>query len=274
MDCLVVTGVARPKPPPTAEDLFDEEQLDAVVHGLLGAQMAELVTAIGAGDEARRLAAEREWATAAIEALDVRLDIIGRDRIAPGSQYLVAPLHEGFADVLALLQLPLDLSWVIRDELLDLPYFGEYLRAAGHIAIEPEAPRAALRTILRELPPAIATGRSPVIFPQGSLLGVEIRFQPGAFQLADRYQLPVLPVVLTGSHLVWDYPFGRSLRRGQRIRLEVLQPLPPGTAVARMHETERAMKSRALAATDAPARHYVPERDGLWEGYRFELDRE
>jgi 1-acyl-sn-glycerol-3-phosphate acyltransferase len=262
----------KPNLAPTKDDLFDPEQLDAVMHRLLGAEMTKLVSAIEAGDAVSRHQAEQVWAAAAIEALDIQLEMVGLDRIDPLCQYLVAPLHEGFADVLALLQLPLRLSWVIRDELLDLPHFGEYLRAAGHIAIEPEAPRAALRTILRELPPTIASGLSPVVFPQGSLLGLEVSFQPGAFQLADRYELPVLPVVLTGSHQVWDYPFGRLLRRGQRIRLELLEPVPPGTAVARMHEIEMVMKSRALEVTDAPARHYVPERDGLWEGYRFQLD--
>ena len=179
--------MTKPNPAPAEDDLFDPEQIDAVMRRLLGAELAKLVSAIETGDAVSRHQAEQDWAAAAIDALDIRLDIIGLDRIDPLRQYLVAPLHEGFADVLALLQLPLPLSWVIRDELLDLPHFGEYLRAAGHIAIEPEAPRAALRTILRELPPTIAAGLSPVVFPQGSLLGLEVSFQPGAFQLADRF---------------------------------------------------------------------------------------
>lgn len=264
--------MAKSTPPPTPEELFDPDQLDPAMSDLLGPGIAQLLGAIKAGGHHGRRAAEREWAQAAIEALDIRLDIIGLDRLDPAGQYLVAPLHEGFADVLALLQLPLDLSWVIRDELLELPYFGEYLRLAGHIAIEPESPRVALRTILRELPVVVASGLSPVIFPQGSLLGVEVSFQPGAMQLADRFGLPLLPVVLTGSHRVWDYPFGRSLRRGQTIRLEVLRPLPPGSATARMGEVEREMKRLALTAEAASPRHYVPARDGLWEGYRFDLD--
>ena len=39
-----------------------------------------------------------------------------------------------------------------------------------------------------------------------------------------------------------------------------------------MRATETEMKRRALAVLDAPVRRYVPERDGTWEGYRFELD--
>ena len=262
--------VAEPNPNPRPEDLFDPSELDEMMRALLGSAMDEVVAA--AGDRNQLHAAERSWAAAAGAALDIDIELHGLENIEPGQQYLVAPLHEGFADVLALLQIPLPLGWVIRDELLDLPYFGDYLRAAGHIAIEPESPRAAFRTILREVPPLLEAGESLVIFPQGSLLGIEVGFQSGAFHLADRFGLPVLPVVLAGSHRVWDYPFSSKLRRGQRIRLEVLPPLEPGTALARMHEVEAEMKQRAEAIDDAPVRHYVPERDGTWEGYRFELD--
>jgi 1-acyl-sn-glycerol-3-phosphate acyltransferase len=257
---------------PAPEDLFDPDQLTEEMLDLLSAGISEVTAAAESGDGDRFRAAERAWAAAAVESLGIKIDVIGEERMHADVQYLVAPLHEGFADVLALQNLPLDLTWIIRDELLSLPYFGEYLRLAGHIAIEPEAPRAAFRTILREAPAAIAAGSSPVVFPQGSLLGIEVSFQAGAFQLADRWGLPLLPVVLTGSHRVWDYPFDRNLHTGQAIRLEVLPAIEPGSAVARMPEIERVMKRLALEVVDAPARHYVPERDGLWEGYRFELD--
>lgn len=257
---------------PRPEDLFDPVQLNSELRQLIGPGLAGVKGAAAAGDKVRLHREERLWADAVVAALDIDLAVSGLDHIDAGRQYVVAPLHEGFADVLALLRLPLDLEWVIRDELLDLPYFGEYLRLAGHIAVEPEFPRAALRTILSEVPAAIDRGESVVIFPQGSLLGIEIAFQAGAFQLADRFGLPLLPVVLTGSHRVWDYPFTRSIRGGQSIRAEVLDPIAVGDAVKAMAGVEAEMKRRARAVTEAPVRHYVPDRDGLWEGYRFELD--
>ncbi len=262
--------MADRKPNPHPEELFDPEELDEHMRGLLGPALDVVVAS--SEDRARLHAAERFWARAAIEALEIDIEVAVLENVDPQGQYVVTPLHEGFADVLALLQLPLPLGWVIRDELLELPYFGEYLSRAGHIAIEPEAPLAAMRTLLRKLPALLSSGDSVVVFPQGSLLGIEVTFQAGAFQLADRFELPVLPVVLTGSHRVWDYPFSPRLQRGQRIRLEVLEPLPVGQAVAGMNELEAEMKRRALAVTDAPARHHVPERDGTWEGYRFDLD--
>lgn len=266
---MVEEDVAVPNP--NRDDLLDPDQLTPQLIELLGPELDALLLA-AASDRSGLRHAERAWATAALAALEIDLELRGRERIDTGQSYIVAPLHEGFADVLALLQLPLDLSWVIRDELLGLPFFGAYLEAAGHIAIEPEAPRAALRSILRAAPAKIAGGRSLVVFPQGSLLGVEVAFQMGAFQLAARLDTPILPIVLTGSHRVWDYPFSRRLRMGQRVFLEVMDPVGPADAVGRMRELEREMKKRALARGDAPARRYVPARDGMWSGYRFAID--
>ena len=257
-------------PDPQPSELFDPRQLTPAMHELLGDGIAEVLLAAHRGDRDQLHEAERNWANRAIRALDIRLELIGLERIDVAGNYVVIPLHEGFADVLALLRLPLDLSWVIRDELLALPFFGDYLQAAGHIAIEPEAPRTAWKRVLLQASERLENGESVVIFPQGSLLGVETAFQPGAFRLAARVGRPVLPVVLTGTHQVWDYPFSSQLRTGQSVRLEVLEPLHAGEFDPR--DLERDMKRRALAVTRAPVRHYVPERDGLWEGFRFSID--
>lgn len=268
---LVGTAMTRPAQPPAPHDLFDPDQLTPELKSLLGSKIGDVVAATF-GDRGDVHVAERAWARAVADALSIDINVSGLANIDQDAQYVVAPLHEGFADVLALLELPLDLSWVIRDELLNLPYFGTYLRSAGHIAIEPESPRAALRTMIERAPDALDAGDSLVIFPQGSLLGIDVSFRQGAFLLAERFGLDVLPVVLTGSHQVWDYPFSTELRYGQKIALKVLPPVPTQRAMNQMRAMEREMKRLALLEEDAPARRYIPERDGLWEGYSFDID--
>jgi 1-acyl-sn-glycerol-3-phosphate acyltransferase len=255
----------------TNQDLFEQDALTPGVLELLGPQLNEVVAAADSGDRRRLRLAEKKWAAAAVDHLDVDIAVSGLTNIEE-RPYVVAPLHEGFADVLAVMSLPLNFTWVIRDELLDLPYFGPYLRAGGHIAVEPESPRVAARKIMAAARSAIAATESLVIFPQGSLLGLDIGFQPGAFRLAERFNLPLLPIVLTGGHRVWEYPFSPRLRYHQRMRMEVLEPIDAAEAVPQMRQIERDMKRRALAVDDAPARRYVPDRDGLWEGYSFMVD--
>jgi 1-acyl-sn-glycerol-3-phosphate acyltransferase len=103
------------------------------------------------------------------------------------------------------------------------------------------------------------------------VLGIETKFTGGAFRAAQHLNMPILPVILTGASSVWDYPFSRQLHFGRTIYMEVLAPVPALRAVAMANDIESEMKDRALAATPGP-RRYVPERDGWWDDYRFDID--
>jgi 1-acyl-sn-glycerol-3-phosphate acyltransferase len=210
------------------------------------------------------------WADRVLEVTDTRLELVGLEHVDPHEPYVIASLHEGFADALALMHLPLSLAWVARDELADWPRLDAFLDTAAAITVSPEQPITAMRTLLLEAPVVFESGRSLVVFPQGTLLGIEAAFAPGAFRIADRFGRRLLPVVVTGSHRVYEYPFSPMVRFGQTIRMEVLEPIPAGAAIDSMARIERRMQDVALAAVPGP-RRYLPERDGFWDGYAFEI---
>ena len=216
-------------------------------------------------------AVERWWARLAARLLGLRIDIEGLEHIDPGERYVVASLHEGFADGLGLLHLPLSLTAVARDELATFPCLGPQLRRGRHLLVRPEHPLQSARTLCREARAAIDDGDSLLLFPQGSILGIELAFQPGAFHLARRLGRPLLPIVVTGGHRVWEHPFAPTLRLDQSMSVTVLPPVPPDDAVARQPAIERDMKRLALASK-TPPRRFDPGRDGYWDGYRYEID--
>ncbi|MCY3646426.1 MAG: lysophospholipid acyltransferase family protein [Chloroflexi bacterium] len=215
-------------------------------------------------------AAERWWARLAARLICLRIDVSGLEHIQPGERYVVASLHEGFADSLALLRLPLSLTAVARDELATFPVLGAQLSRGRHLLVQPERPLQSARTLHREARVAINEGDSVLLFPQGSILGIELAFQPGAFNLARRLGRPLLPVVVTGGHRVWEHPFTPTLRANQAMSVLVLPPVPPEEAVARQSAVERDMKRFALASK-TPPRHFDPSRDGYWDDYRYEI---
>ena len=76
------------------------------------------------------------------------------------------------------------LAWVLRNpvtvlkqELLKLPLLGWYFQRAGCIAVDRSAGMAALRKLRDDALAAANTGRSLLIFPQGT------RVAPGAAQI-------------------------------------------------------------------------------------------
>ena len=250
------------------EGLADLARLAVGISPLIGAGMAAALAAGRLG----HFDAMRWWAFLARRFLGLRERILGLENVDPRESYLVMPLHEGFADPLLLAHLPLEFRFVARDELFDWPLLGIGLRASRQIQIEPEAPLRRLRKMLGEMGRAREDGLSIVLFPQGSILGIEAAFNPGAFRIADRLGMRVLPVVLTGTHRVWEHPYSPRLRFGCSVAMTVLEPLPLGAAVSRGRALEKEMKRMALSDREAPARRYIPERDGFWDGYAFEID--
>ena len=215
---------------------------------------------------------ERRWCARVKRFLRLDISVSGLEQVLPERRYLVLPLHEGFADALALMELGLDLRFVARDELFEWPTLGRYLRDTGQILIEAGAVRSSYRRLLTQGRTALQSGESLVIFPQGSILGIEVAFWPGAFDVAEKLEAWILPVVLTGSHLVWEYPYSPLVRFNQRMSMQILPPIPPTEAVERAAELESEMKRVALAPGMAPARRFRPEVDGFWDDYSYQID--
>lgn len=221
--------------------------------------------------------AERVWARGVARALRLELTLEGLEHISPGQAYVVTPLHEGLADAVALLHLPLPLRFAVRDEFLGWRLLGPVLRDTRQVSIRPERGASSYRHLLRAGRQVFAGGESLVVFPQGSILGLETDFADGAFRLARTLGRPILPVALTGSHRVWEHPYSPRLRYGQRVSLRVLPPVPLEEVRARPLEEVRRdvqgrLKAAALDGVMAPPRRFVPERDGYWDGYAYGID--
>lgn len=217
----------------------------------------------------------RWWARCMVQHLQIYLDVSGIEHIDRDRTYVVAPLHEGFADALALFHLPINLRFVARDELFGWRWLGPILRDTDQIEVWPEQGARSYRMLLREAPAVFARGESLVIFPQGTILGLESDFTSGAFALARALEQPILPIALTGGHLVWEHPYTPRLRYGQRMSMRILPPVTI-TRDDNLNEVrvqlQRQIKAAALDGTMAPPRRFVPQRDGYWDGYAYRID--
>lgn len=211
------------------------------------------------------------WARSLLAAAGVRVVVEGIEHLRRGGPFVLASLHESFVDVPVLATLPMPLRFTARQELFEDPHLGPLLSASAHVPIAEARTRDAMRRLLRSLSDVAARGESIVVFPQGSLLGVEIAFQRGFWRVPRRLGLPVLPVTIAGSHLVWGYPLDGEVRFGRTVTVVIHEPIPAHAwSAERARETERMLKATALSI--GTARRYVPERDGWWDGYTFDID--
>jgi len=87
-------------------------------------------------------------------------------------------------------------AWVLKRELLWVPFFGWGLAATRPIAIDRKAGMRALDEVVKQGKERLAGGRYVVVFPEGTRMppGVRGRYNPGGAMLAKQAGVPVVPV--------------------------------------------------------------------------------
>jgi 1-acyl-sn-glycerol-3-phosphate acyltransferase len=143
----------------------------------------------------------------------------------PPPGVLVAAKHMSMWDTLAL-NLVLDCPvFVLKRELLWVPFFGWYLWKAGMIAIDRGAGASALRKMAVAARRASAQGRSILIFPEGTRKKPDDApdYKSGVAGLYSQLGEACFPVALN-SGLFWQ---GFRKKSGA-IVMQFLEPIPPG----------------------------------------------
>lgn len=149
-----------------------------------------------------------------------------RGTIPPGG-LLVAAKHQSFLETFALIALFEDAAFILKRELMWIPFFGWYLAKAGMVPIDRKGGSAALVAMNNRAREAVASGRQILIFPEGTRrsAGAPPAYKYGVAHLYENLGVPCLPVGLN-SGLFW--PRRRFLRRPGTIVIEMLEPIPPG----------------------------------------------
>ncbi len=164
---------------------------------------------------------------------DVGSALAGLDFEIRGTEHLhaVRPAififnHQSYLDSLVMAHLlRRDFVAFVKQEVADNPLLGPILRAHGTIFVSRGAQDQS--GCMDQARVAIEGGKSLAIAPEGtrSATGELLPFKPGAFLLARRMGVPVVPVVL---HNVADaLPKGRFLLRPATIEITILPPLMP-----------------------------------------------
>ncbi|MCP4179784.1 MAG: 1-acyl-sn-glycerol-3-phosphate acyltransferase [bacterium] len=90
------------------------------------------------------------------------------------------------------------ITFVVKQSLIDMPYFGTIMKATNAIAVGRNNPMEDFKTVIKEGTKHIKTGTSVVIFPQ-STRGPEFiheEFNSIGIKLAKKAGVPVIPIAL------------------------------------------------------------------------------
>jgi len=125
----------------------------------------------------------------------IRYRVLHAERIPPGPCVVLAK-HQSAWETFAFQKILPPQVWVLKRELLWIPFFGWGLALTRPIAIDRAAGARAFRQLLAQGRDRLASGFWVVVFPEGTRVapGASAPYHPGGAHLAARTGTTVLPV--------------------------------------------------------------------------------
>ncbi len=141
------------------------------------------------------------WASLYIRIMPAwSLKIEGREKIRKDRTYVVVSNHQSQLDILIAFSLFFHFKWVSKAEVFKLPFIGWNMVLNRYIKLK-RGDGGSVRKMFDDCEKALADGSSVYFFPEGtrSKTGVMRKFKKGAFQIAHKMKLPILPIAINGT---------------------------------------------------------------------------
>ena len=200
----------------------------------------------------------RAWLAVGLVPFRVR----GLEQLPPGPCIVVCN-HASYLDGLLLTAaLPSRFTFLVQHGAADWPYVGTIIKRMGVTFVNRGAVRAAAQAT-RALIERIQNGESFAIFPEGTFRkpAALLPFQSGAFMVAARAGVPVVPAVLRGTRLM--YGEKQKVFRWNPISIELFAPIRPEgghrDAVQNLRDAARATILRHCGEADGIELSFAPK---------------
>lgn len=151
----------------------------------------------------------------------VRLN--GLENIEKGKTYVAIINHQDMFDIPLMYHLPMHAKWVSKKEVYKTPVMGQVLLMHKDIAIDRKDPKS-MSKLLKLGKENLDMGISILIFPEGtrSKTGRMGRFKEGAFLLAKKAGVGLLPIVVDGTKEALS---GGKMSCPNNFEINILEPI-------------------------------------------------
>jgi 1-acyl-sn-glycerol-3-phosphate acyltransferase len=154
------------------------------------------------GEKSRILHAfARFWSWLIMKTILSPVKVTGLEKIDTSKAHVYAVTHASALDIPVLyVNLPFEFRILFKKELLSYPIVGWHLKRSGQVCIDQQRPTQSIAHI-RSAVKSLQAGMPLVIFPEGGRTpDGEIKpFMPGAFYLAIKAQVDIVPIALVGT---------------------------------------------------------------------------
>ena len=188
----------------------------------------------------------RAWSWMIMKTIFSPVKVTGLDKIDTTKPHVYAVNHASALDIPVLyVNLPFQFRIAFKKELLAYPVVGWHLKRSGQICIDQQNPSRSIGSIRAALK-GLKDGMPLVIFPEGGRTSDgEIKpFLPGAFFLAIKAQVDIVPVALVGTYEL--LPMDTYHIKCRPLEMRVGEPIPTAGLTLRDMEALSAKVQKAL----------------------------
>ena len=171
----------------------------------------------------------RWWGKAFIRLLLLPVKVEGREKLEKNKSYVFVANHQGAFDIFLIYGfLGRNFKWMMKHQILKIPFVGQACKASRQIIIDKRGPKR-IKDSYDKAREVLKDGISLVVFPEGarSFTGHMGKFTRGAFMLADELQLPVVPLTINGSFDVMPRMKDWHFAHWHPLSLTIHQPVYP-----------------------------------------------
>jgi 1-acyl-sn-glycerol-3-phosphate acyltransferase len=144
------------------------------------------------------------WGKLIIWVTGSKVELKGLENIDKNQSYIIVCNHQSIYDMLTIYgYLPLEFKWVMKKELLKMPFVGMACKLLGHVFVDRGNSEKANKSLI-EASDKICDGVSAFFFPEGtrSRTGELKVFKKGAYRMAKELDLPILAMTITDANKV------------------------------------------------------------------------
>lgn len=178
----------------------------------------------------------------------IRYEVVGRENI-PTENFIIFSNHQSTWETFALQLIFPPVSFVVKKELLRVPFFGWALALLKPISIKRSSGRAALKQLIEQGIERLKENIIVVIFPEGTRLapGATSEFKKGGAILAEKSGYPVVPVAHNAGYY---WPKRGFMKKKGLVTIHIGKPIPTKDRKAKdiMNDAENYIRSHTEPA--------------------------
>lgn len=181
-----------------------------------------------------------------------KMKVIDRKKFQRNRLYVVVSNHQSQLDILVAFNLFRHFKWVSKAEIFNVPFVGWNMYLNRYVKLV-RGDKASIEQMMKLSEERLREGSSVYFFPEGTRSedGKVKKFKPGAFILARKLKLPILPIAISGTCKALP-KHSMNYHGVHNLYLKILDEIPYETfANLSVEETAGLVRSRVVEGVES-----------------------